>query len=305
LLDIPSTLRFIRELRMVLKSDDFDLIHFFGIGRTLYLAGAIKATGLKTHILMTMVDYRKPKNLVYRLFERMSFWCIDDFIALCNYTKRKLIEQGASHVSVARPGVLLQAPLGLNRLVRVRPHATDLVLFWRDAEIANGVDTCIDAFKLLSGEFPSVDFVFAVRPNHPFEGELRKLDNQYINIHLLLFPYKDGITISELISSALCVVLPFRSLSCNPQLAVLETLMLGTPLVTTPVESNKELVENSKSVFVVEPSNIQETYLAVKYVLKNKARAREMAKKAKSQVAKTWNWQTYEEELIDAYKRFV
>jgi len=293
------------DLRNVIRQNDFNLLHFFGMNKTAYLLGLIKASGIRTKALMTLINYVKPQNRVKSFVERKVFDYIDHFVVLTEYTKESLMNSGFGRVSVTFPGVLKQHACNQTHSIKIRPEATDLVLFWRTASFDNGVDVCIEAFKKLSKKFEMADFVFAVRAQHQFKGEFSELVKKYKNIHLFQHPYEEGVTILELLNSASCVVLPFRKLSMNPQLTVLETLFTGAPLVTTPVESNRELIEDREAVYFVEPSNVQQTYSAVKYLLENKAKARKMGEKAKSEVAKKWNWQVYEKELIDVYERFI
>lgn len=304
-IDLLGSLRSFGELGALLRPSDFDLVHFFGVNRTAYLLGLLKMTGVKVPSLMTMVNYRRPRNFFYRSIESFTFPRIDCFVALTEYTKERLLETVIGHVYLTRPGILGAFSHAHGDPIRMRPNATDLVLFWRDAEFSNGVDVCMNAFERLSGEFPSADFVFAVRPAHRFEEQLRRLSKLYRNIHLLVFPYARGITMPKLLNSASCVVLPFRSLSCNPQLACLETILSGSYLITTPIQSNSELVDDARSVCFVEPSSVEAVYLAVKYVLEHKEEARELAGQARSQAASKWNWPGYEESLMHVYRQFV
>lgn len=304
-IDLLGAVRSFGKLEALLRPSNFDLVHFFGVNRTAYLLGLLKMTGVKVPSLMTMVNYRRPSNFFYRSIESLTFARIDCFVALTEYTKEKLLETGIGGVYLTRPGVLGDSSHDHDDPVRIRANATDLVLFWRDAEFSNGVDVCMNAFERLSREFASADFVFAVRPAHQFEEQLRRLSSLYRNIHLLIFPYAHGITIAKLLNSASCVVLPFRSLSCNPQLACLETILSGSFLITTPIQSNSELVDDARSVCFVKPSSVEAVYLAVKYVLEHKEQAIELAGQAQSEAANKWNWRLYEERLIDVYRQFV
>lgn len=292
---------FFSELRRLLQADDFSLVHFFGGNLTAYLLAALKATRLKAYSLMTMVQYSQPRHPLYAALERILLKRIDSILALSNWTRDGLTERGTGHVYVTRPGVLPQPRLRRNKPVMIRPDATDLVLFWRNASLVNGVDICMDAFEQLSREFPSADFVFAVRAGRGFDLELEELASQHENIHVLFAPYGDDMTIFDLIHSASCVVLPFRSLTCDPQLAVLETILAGTFLVTTPVGSNRELLEGIEGPCLVEPGNVEQTSSAIRYALKNKEEVKEVARKARSRALRDWNWNAYENALLETY----
>ncbi len=293
------------DLRNLIRQRDFDLLHFFGVNKTAYLLGLIKASGIRTKALVTLINYTESHSRIRSLIEQKLFGHIDHFLVLTEYTKEKFMNSGFEKVSVTFPGVLKQRACDQNHSIKVRPEATDLVLFWRTASLDNGVDVCIEAFKKLSHQFELADLVFAVRAQHQFKAQFSELVRKYENIHLFHHPYQEGVTILGLLNCASCVVLPFRKLTMNPQLAVLETLAMGAPLVTTPVESNRELTKGREAVSFVEPSNVQQTYLAVKYLLENKAQARKMGEKAQSEVAKKWNWQVYEKKLIEVYEGFA
>lgn len=299
--NMAAVLKTSAEIRAIIKAESFDILHFFGFNRSAYLLGLLKLTGVKQKSFMTMINYNPQKKLFHNFMEKLAFPKIDCFLTSTDYIKGQLLQTGVRQVYVTGSGVMGYQANNQDCSLTIRPNATDLVLFWRDAEFRNGADICAEAFKKLSPEFESVDFVFAVRPDHEFEEPLRRLDQQYANIHLLLFPYDKGITITKLIDSASCVVLPFRSLTCNPQLAVLETIMRGTPLITTPIESNSELVNDRNTVFFVNPSDVEAVCDSIRRILEQPQQAQNLAKEAQLQAFKKWNWISYEEQLMNAY----
>lgn len=287
------------ELRSMLRSGHYDILHFFGANSTAYLLGLLKATGVTIRSLMTFTNFRDMSGsgrIRRRLFGR-----IDQSFTLTDYTKTRAIEAGLSRVTVTRPGLLKHFCCGHRRAIRLRSETSDLVLFWRNANEQNGADVCMEAFRRLSSEFPLVDFVFAVRPHDRLEEDLKRLAGEVGNIHLLLHPYPNGMTISDLVCSASCVVMPFRSLTMNPQFAVLETLSAGIPLVTTAVESNSELVKDHETGYLVQPSDAEEVYSLVKYVLEHKVEAKAIGRRAKLQVEQVWNWESYIERIEEVY----
>ena len=290
------------ELKKFLSQKQYDVLHFFGSNKSAYLLAFLKVMGVRGKTILTFTNYSYINNIIHKFFlKRILINYIDYSIASTYYVKQKLERFGFKLVYVNRPGLLNLNSQMQTSPIKIRPEAEDLVLFWRDAEYSNGVDICIEAYKRLSKEFEKVDFVFAVRPKHSFEKRLLEIDKQYKNIHLLLYPYSNGITIEKLLASSSCVVMPFRKLSLNPQMVLLETLSAGKPLVTTKVESNGELVDNSEAIYFVESENVDETYSAIKFLLKNKTLAKKMGEKAKIEVSRKWNWQEYAERLKDIY----
>ena len=68
------------------------------------------------------------------------------------------------------------------------------------------------------------------------------------NLEIYEFPYKKPITLEKIISESLLVIFPFRKLSVNPQLAILETLDAGVPCLASNIESVGEYVESAMQV---------------------------------------------------------
>lgn len=77
----------------------------------------------------------------------------------------------------------------------------------------------------------------------------------------------------DLLTLATVVVLPFRKLSINPQLVVLETLASGTPLVTTSIELNREIIRHRKTGILVSLS-VNEIATALRELLSKPSFAR-------------------------------
>ncbi len=301
-IDLLKAPRHFRELRKLLSRERYDALHFFGSTKVAYLLAVLKVLGVEGESVVTFINYRAPGNMIHRLLGR---WILVKGISCCItstcYVKRNLERCGFRSVFVNRPGLAKLKRGGGRERLRMRPEAQDLVLFWRDAEYSNGVDICMEAFRRLSKEFAKADFVFAVRPRHTFEEKLAEMDRQYENIHLLLYPYRNGVTIAKLLASSTCVVMPFRKLSLNPQMALLETLWAGKALVTTRIESNEELVDDQQSIYFVESENVDQTYSAIKLLLEDRDRANRMGEKGRSEVLRKWNWERYREKLRDIY----
>jgi glycosyltransferase involved in cell wall biosynthesis len=307
-IQLLKALKQFRDLRRILRQEgEYDGIHAFGWTRTAWLMGLIRASGISAKCLMSLADYPAygGSTAIHRFVERRLFPYIDRFLMSTDHAREKLDEAGFGPATVVRHGVTSEYPSAELSSTHLRPEATDMVLFWRNASAANGADVCAEAFKRLSKDYELVDFVFAVRPGAGLDSLLRTLSDQHRNIHLLTYPYADGITIEKLMAAASCVVLPFRKLSVNPQLAVLETILAGAPLITTPVESNRELVEELDTIYFVPPDDVQQVCDGVKYMLENKTKARDIALRAKSQAVDRWNWESYGRELALVYEQLL
>lgn len=296
----------IYELRKIILSSGFDIIHFFGTNRMAYLLGLLKIMKIPSTTFITFHNFSAPMTPFAKLLNIKLLKKIDTLIALTNYTKMQILQSSLSSiidknkVIVMHPGVEKQYTIDKNKSSLISLISKRYVLFWRNANRKNGADICAEAFTQLSGEYPDMNFVFAIRPGDEYDEKLSKISQIYKNIQLLRYPYKGNITIADLVAWAAVVVLPFRKLSINPQFAVLETLASGAPLVTTPVESNKEIIENCRTGILVSPSANGIT-TAIRELLDRPSFARQIGINGRKYVRKEWNWKNYEEKLVKLY----
>ena len=295
----------VQQLYKLMSSNEFDAVHFIGSNKTAHLLGFLKLLGLKKKSGATLVLFSEAVRSPVQAIESLLLGKLDCITTLTEFSKSRLLSKGAKHVTVTRPGVIRDLNVKDLKPFRVRPEAKGMVLFWRDATLRNGADIALEVFRKLSSEFPEIDFVFAVRPNmlphEPFSKLLPEINLEYKNIHLMVHPYPEGVTLGCLLASAACVVLPFRLMSINPQFAVLETLIAGAPLITTNVESNPELGEHGRTFILTNPNSVDETLEAVRKVLNNPEESQAMGRLAMKEVPLKWNWDSYLASLLDAY----
>ncbi|MDQ1317407.1 MAG: hypothetical protein QG588_1059 [Candidatus Poribacteria bacterium] len=290
-----------KEIRKLINSSKFDVINFFGGNKMGYLLGLLKVCGIKTPAFMTFINFFKPhtrlqKALCARLLSNINY-----IIALTEYTKTQIIDIGLdeAQVKIIKPGIVKQIS-NINTESKLLKSLKPYILFWRNANWANGADICAEVFKILSCSYPNFNFVYAVRLGDQYENELLNTAKMYKNIHLLKYPYDDNLRIIDLISASFFVILPFRQLSINPQFAVLETLACGTPLITTPIESNQEIItDNKNGIFI--SNSINEIVAKVKFILDNPSYLDGIGINGKLSVEKDWNWSVYTKELISYY----
>lgn len=301
--DVLKAIKQFLELRYMLRKNRYDILHFFGAENTAYLLGLLKATGIQSRSIMTFTNFRSSSAANLKM--RRVVGQIDQFVTSTDYTRACVAKAGLRPVKTIRPGLLKTFSCADKRRIQISPEADSIVLSWRNANEQNGADTCLEAFQCLSADFPRTDFVFAVRPHDQLEEILKQTADKYHNIHLLLHPYPHGMTISDLVCSASCVVMPFRSLTMNPQFAVLETLSAGVPLITTPVESNAELIEDGETGYLVPPSDIGETCSRVRFVLEHLSEVKAVGSKAINHVNEVWNWGSYIQNLEEIYAKLT
>ena len=119
------------------------------------------------------------------------------------------------------------------------------------------------------------------------------------------FPYEDGISLPKLLLESLCVVMPIRHMTIDPQLVIAETLASGVPIITTDQQSNSEIVIEGKTGFLVPLGDVEATAAALNTMLSNPEGALEMGRKAKEDISTRWNWDSYASEIADIYREVM
>jgi glycosyltransferase involved in cell wall biosynthesis len=125
---------------------------------------------------------------------------------------------------------------GVTRRFKTDTKLKNRVTFWRDPSFENGADIALEVFTKLSSLFPDISFTFMVRPHF---NEI-DLYNEIDNVVVYKFPYQEGVTLESVLSETMVCIFPFRELSTNPQLAILESLASGIPCICNDIESVSE-----------------------------------------------------------------
>ena len=294
----PSLLiKQVQEIKAICKEQQLDVLHLYGYNRTAHLAGGLKMFGLDIPVVVTMFATFFPEPLSW---VTNRFWKrIDGVVTATNYTATSLSQAGIRATEI-KHGVMREL---LSEIKDVGKCTKTKVLFWRDLTVENGADVTLDAYISLAPKYPDVEFELAVRKHwNEIEGVEERIA-PFENIHLRRFPYRDGVSLASLIDASICVVLPIRDISIDPQLVIVETLAAGVPIVTTDHRSNPELVRNGETGFLVPLGGIEETIDSIETLLSDRQRAAEMGKLAKEDIAARWNWNQYLSEILDVYKK--
>ncbi len=291
--------RQVKEIKKICHDNDFDVLHLYGYNRTAHLAGGLKFLGLKTPVFVTIFGTFFPERfsfLTKRLWKKIN--CI---LTATTFVKQNLEAQGLPVVQV-KHGVIRDLVKENDDSPVMPKHR---VLFWRDMTVANGADVALAAYENLASKYPDVEFNFAVRPHwNPIEG-VDERAAKYDNIVIHYFPYEDGITMPKLLMESLCVAMPIRQMSIDPQLVIAETLATGSPVIATNQRSNPEFILEGETGYLVPLGDVDATTKAIDLILSNKGKALEMGEKAKEDIALRWNWNSYADELIGLYSEFI
>lgn len=285
-------------LRKKLLRGNYDIVHMFGSMRQGLILGFLKYSRLRARCIFTPLKYENIGNGLLRLVYKKLLTKIDHTVASCEYDASNWEREKLGLVTVARPGITkdnLMESIESNKRRKT-------ILYWRCATEEQGVDIFIEAVSILAPKYTDYDFVFAVRNEGPIE-EIKEWANKYQNVIVHVFPYLNGVSLEGLFRESICAVMPFRTLSIHPQLALIETMSAGLLLITSDLEENRELIENKKTGLLVGKNNAEEVQHAIEYVIENPKKAVEIGLRGQKEARIKWNWDTHRRILCDVYQK--
>ncbi|MBC8523268.1 glycosyltransferase family 4 protein [PVC group bacterium] len=290
-------LRQVSEIKKICKEQNFDVLHLFGHNRMAHLAGGLKLFGIKTQVVVTIFGTFNPER--FSCFNKRLWNRVDATVTATEYVKANLEKEGIPSTQITH-GIIrdIVQEADLENL-----EAPNRVLFWRDLTVDNGADVVIETYQNLAGKYPDINFDFAVRQHwDPIEG-IEEIAANYPNINVYHFPYEEGITLPKLLLESICVIMPIRNMSIDPQLVIAETLAAGIPIITTNQRSNPEFVVDGETGYLTELGDIDATSTALDEMLSDRERTAKMGIKAKEHIDSNWNWDKYVDEIVEVYKR--
>lgn len=281
------------------KKESFSIIHFFGGSSIVLSLSCLKYLGIKSQALFTPIKRANvDMSSVRSKMMKVALERIDKIITMTNYVRDGWASLlGPNKVMSLHTGVMKEIPESSENTTR------NSVLFWRNAGYENGADLAIEAFRELAPKYPDIHFVFAVRPHDRYERELRELEKDAPNIEVHLYPYVSGVSLATFLHRALFVVQPFRSLSVNPQMSILETLYAGVPVIATKIESNEELIKDGQNGFLIPVDDKNALTCAIERLLEDRKLVERLRKKTRAIVTESWNWESFEKGLFKIYEK--
>jgi len=147
----------IREIKRICKREELEVLHLFGYNRTAQLAGALRLTGLRIPVVVTMFGVILPER--FSFLKKYLWRRVDRIVTATSYVKDILMHEGLSATQV-RHGVIRDLIEEQGSCELLPKHR---VLFWRDMTMRNGADVALAAFERLAPKYPDISFNFAVR----------------------------------------------------------------------------------------------------------------------------------------------
>lgn len=283
----------LKEILRLTRDLELDVLHLFGVDRMTLLAGILNILGNNCPVISTA--YKPPQpgfwGPIYR--KSAAIVCSTQFVTdKCRGVGGK--------ANLIRPGITRDFRSELNGCI---PGERYRILFWREGTYDQGCDLVLEAFDVLAPKYPTFSFDFALRENRFEVPGIKELCGKHENVHVFRFPYPAGLSLAQLIAEALCVVLPFRKLTIQPQLSIAESLKAGAATICTELGSCSELVRHGQTGFVIPPGDGAALTSALGQLLDDVSGTLKMGQVAERDIATRWNWQNYLEELMQLYEQ--
>ncbi len=289
-------LKQLRQMKTIAKRENFDVLHFFGLNRTGHLAGILRFTGLHCPAVMTTYKADFPERLapITRFFWRR----VSEVVTATEYVRTLQNKYGVP-TSLLRHGLVRD----------IASERTDeeigpkhRVLFWRDPTVRNGADVVMDVYERLAPQYPDISFDLAVRPHWNEIPDLKERASKFENIHLHRFPYGGGITLPKLMLESLCVLMPIRRISIDPQLVIAESLAAGVPTIATDKHSISEMVLPGRNGYLIPEGDVDAATSSLDSILSDREQAIKMGHNAREDIQARFNWNTYVDDVVKIYK---
>ncbi|SMC43441.1 Glycosyl transferases group 1 [Desulfocicer vacuolatum DSM 3385] len=281
------------QLIILIKKENYSLIHFFGGYKTGMVAVISKLIFANKRVFFSPIS--EPEQ-IYTGSGFNFFRNLDLIISNSEFVAQKWKSFVGEHKSVViKPGIVK------NIIPIFNDGQRDIILFWRNADYNNGADIMISIVKQLAPVFKRKKFVFAIRPGSEFEHSINELSFKFTNVFVYIHPYENQITIEKLLSQSLLVIAPYRKLSINPQISILESLFAGVPVVASNVESNNEVIQHGITGIIVGINDSKDYVRSIKKLLFDPEFLRKLRENSIKQTREKYNWNSYIDHLKKIY----
>lgn len=207
---------------------------------------------------------------------------IDYFISPSLFLKKKFIEFGENESKI----FVLHNFISTNSSVIATKE--NYVLYFGRLSIQKGFKTLIQTMKRL----PDINFVVA--GDGVLKDELSGMNNvEYVG-------FKNGLDLQKLISEALFSIIPSECYD-NCPMAVLESQVLGTPVIGSNIGGIPELIDNNVDGLLFEPGDVNDLTSKIMNLYSNRDRLFEFSRRCVEK-AKNFSVEQYYNELIKIYE---
>ncbi len=299
-----SPLRFQRQMlqiKSIAHKVDLDVLHSWGQTRSVMLGGALSLMGLRTSTVATLMGANlaipMPKVVM------RSLWRRNRAVTTATRFVADLCQKSGLPCEIVKHGAVRNIRAEVQDEAIESPRRR--VLFWRDPSWNNGCDVVKTVYEQLAAKYPDLTFDLAIRPHWKEVEGLDELARRHENINIYRFPYEDGITLPKLILESVCVLMPIRYMSVDPQFVIVESMEAGVPVIASDLRSTPEVITHGRSGMLVPVGDVDGFTEALEHMLADREKLAHMGQNAAQDIRENWNWNNYVEDISQIYDRAV
>jgi len=264
------------------------------------------------HTIYCPVRSKRGKNLLLK--NQTKF--LDQIIAISENIKKSLLEIGVPEEKITiippvidfnkyKPGVAgnsLKKELGIVSDEPVLMYLGNLTEFKR-------IDTVLDSLYLVKKKFPNVKLLSGIELTHTGTTEReREIYNKINNYDLQDNIIELGLTsdIEKLMDISDIVVAPFSHTYkvADYPMTVLESMAVGTPVITSPVGGIKEIIKDGNDGLLINPYDERELAKQITDLLRNPEKAEKIGQNASDFMRNDFNQKKLAKKMKGLYKSF-
>jgi len=293
----------VRRLAHILETSRADILHTFLFHAN--IAGPVAARIARTRTVITSVRVVEPR--LYRLWTYSWTHRLVDAVTCVSESVRRhmlrhasvpawklvTIPNGVSVEEYQRPPADIRRELGI-------ASGAPIVLCVARLEKQKGVRYLLHAARMIIRELPEVRFLIAGKGR--LEKKLRRLSTRLnVSDNVSFLGFRSDVP--ELLSAAEMVVCP--SLWEGMPNIILEAMAAGKPVVATAVDGSAELVDDHVTGLLVEPADVSALADAVRTVLADPERARQMGNAGRMKVQREFSLDRMIHRNVLLYERLL
>jgi glycosyltransferase involved in cell wall biosynthesis len=169
-----------------------------------------------------------------------------------------------------------------------------------------GLEYLLDAIPFVAKKIKNIKFIIAGRKYISWENEVtdyvKMIDKKIkpLKKHVIPLGWLDKTERNTLFSHAHIYIMP--SLLEYFPYSILEPMIAKIPIISSKIESVKELIEDYKECLFYSPENPEELAEKILYLSENKRLREQLMKNAYKKVKKYWQWDSISQMYLDMYR---
>lgn len=289
---IKYLLEIVQKIKQINKDERLDIIHGHSgyLGLAMVTEAASRFTGIPAvHTIYCPVKTKSKEYLFYKYFLKS----IKKIIAISNNVRTSLNEIGIPYdkIEVIPPIVdfsVFKPSVGGENIRDTLGIGDEFtILYLGNLTKTKGIDIVLDALNIVKKQFPDTKLISGIELTHSSTDVRKKEILNKINrynlmqkiIELGLIP-----NVEKIMDAADVVVAPFQNTYevADYPLVVLESMAVGTPVITTRVGGIPELIKSGENGILINPDDPTALAEEIVNLINNPRKHREIGERATS-----------------------